>query len=122
MERYDIFEAIEANRIEALKAIINKYPEVLFSKDGNGDTPALVATRNDRFECLKIIAEKAPQTLGGWEVISEAAAVCSIRCLKIIAEKAPEALSAVANSPGRFFSFGLSAGLDKNGGGIYENL
>ena len=95
-------EAIRSNRTETLKSIVNEYPEILYLKDNQGDTPAIVAVRNRSVGCLRCIAEKAPETFGITTLYGATPAIIAannelIDCLKIIADKTPKTLAIADN-------------------------
>ena len=76
-----------------------KVAEALVLKDEAGRTPAHFAAERGRVECLKIIAELAPGSLGGpdvdlWTPAHRAVYGGHLACLKIIAEHIPESLAA----------------------------
>jgi hypothetical protein len=93
----DAVEAINSDRTEDLKTIINKSSQVLFLQDDTLGTLAIVAVNGNHLESLKIIAEKAPSALAITDKFGNTPAIKAanddgFECFKIIAKAAPGTL------------------------------
>lgn len=97
----DLFEAVKNGNVDEMKRLTGSrwHRRLLRHRDKNGETVAHIAAECGEAECLRIIAEIAPDSLAaaskaGWTAAHMAAAGNHADCFRVIAETAPHSLSA----------------------------